>query len=173
MRLIPTAAIAATLFASACATTLDDCDCEAAGPAASIVEAVPLALEAICTISPGARDADSLRADASEHGFEYWGEFFEYAGPDGTVDVRPGPDAGDPCKLEFMVDHNRGQAVDRALTAWATNLDMTGARSPATGSTVASRAYAGEAGALAWTYTPSVVAGEPAVIVADLDLAVE
>ena len=75
--------------------------------------------------------------------------------------------------MEFMIDHDRGEAVDRALTAWAVDQGMTAPRGQTIIDGVGHRAYAGAVGSLEWSYTSSLVEDEPEVIVATLDLAVE
>ena len=148
-------------------------DCCAPTNLRDITDAVPAALEGVCTIGFGMRETESLRADAEEHGFGFWGDFFESRTTGGVVDVRPGGHAGEPCHMEFMVDHDRGEAVDRALTAWAVDQGMTAPRGQTIIDGVGHRAYAGAVGSLEWSYTSSLVEDEPEVIVATLDLAVE
>jgi hypothetical protein len=155
MRQLPIAA-ALVLTLAACATT------PGARPR-SVAQAAPIALEAICSISPAERSADSLRADAAEHGFQYWGDFFEFQGRGGSVDVRPGPTGLEPCSLEFMLDFDQAEAVDAALRRWADRQGLQpGMEGPVDGLTA--RRRDGPGGLLSWTVTPSAVADEPSLI---------
>lgn len=167
------AAFVASLAVAGCTTTSSDC-CAPVGEFRGIADAVAPALEAICTIGFGMRETSSLQADAAEHGFSFWGDFFEAQAEGGTVDVRPGGHAGEPCGLEFMVNHDRGDAIDRALSDWARGQGMTLTAPDGVLDGVARRDRRGPDGStLIWTYTPSAVADEPAVVVATLDLAVD
>lgn len=131
------------------------CACGSSRPA-TLAAAAPVALEVICTAYPGDRSETSVREEAMEHGFEFWGEFSEIAVRGGSLEVRPGARPGQPCGLRFMTDAGRRRSVERALEAWARRqgLSRQGPRDW----------KAAGAGRLSWSTTPGVRGGAPDVI---------
>lgn len=85
----------------------------------SVAKAVDPALSVLCTAYPAGRAEDSVRAEAREYGFAYWGTFSEFAAGEGSLEVRPGARPGDACALEAMVDGGGAGRIELALTTWA------------------------------------------------------
>ena len=90
----------------------------------SVAKAVDPALSVLCTAYPAGRAEDSVRAEATEYGFAYWGTFSEFETAEGGLEVRPGAQPGDACALEAMVDRGGAGRIEQALTTWARTQGM-------------------------------------------------
>ena len=85
----------------------------------SVAKAIDPALSVLCTAYPAGRSEESVRAEATEYGFAYWGAFSEFEAAEGSLEVRPGARPGDACALEAMVDGGSAGRIESALIAWA------------------------------------------------------
>lgn len=131
------------------------CGCVAPRPT-TLARAAPVALDVICTAYPADRNPASVREEAMEHGFDYWGEFSEIETRDGGLEVRPGARPGDACALEALTDAAGARRLETALSRWARSRSMR---------RQAARHWTGgeDVGALDWSVSPA--AGDrPAVV---------
>ena len=151
-RLFAVSALAVGLSLTAFAAPQRACGCVDPRPA-RIAEVKPAALEVVCTSRILERSPDALREEGLEHGFQFWGDWFEATARDGGLDVRPGA-AGEDCRLSYLTDRAGARRVEAALTRWARSREMR---------RLDARRWAGaaEVGRLSWTVEVPSRSGAP------------